>query len=200
MTTLHVVIASLHVVLGHFGSSLIYRARFGRSPLVVYRAGPSTHTWWSRLAGVCAVVWGVAFVASVYSPPWSASVAGRALFDAPSALAWGLALGGLALMVWSQIAMGSAFRIGQDDRDAPSELRRSGPHARCRNPIYVGSWVAIVGMTLWHPSIVLVVTALATAVAMHNLVLAEERFLLARFGAAFTTYCKTTPRYGIRLR
>ena len=37
-------------------------------------------------------------------------------------------------------------------------------------------------------------------VAMHALVLAEERFLHARFGPAFVAYARVTPRYGVRLR
>ncbi|MEO8704416.1 MAG: isoprenylcysteine carboxylmethyltransferase family protein [Kofleriaceae bacterium] len=192
-------IASLHAVLGHAGSSLVYRARFGRSPLVVYRAGASPHRTASRIAGALAVAWGIAFVLSVYWPAWIESPAGRALVAIPSPIAWGIAIAGLALMLWSQLAMGRAFRIGQDDRDAPGELRRSGPHARCRNPIYVGSWLALAGMTAWHPSITLVVLCGAIAGAMHALVLAEERFLRERFGAAFVEYCRTTPRYGVRV-
>ncbi|WP_299016020.1 hypothetical protein [uncultured Caulobacter sp.] len=46
MTSLHVAIASLHVVLGHAGSSLVYRLRFRRSPLVVYGAPASPHRTW----------------------------------------------------------------------------------------------------------------------------------------------------------
>jgi protein-S-isoprenylcysteine O-methyltransferase Ste14 len=198
VTTLHVVIASLHAVLGHFGSSIIYRARFGRSPLVVYRAGASPHRTRSRIAGLLGAAWGVAFVLSVYSSTWNAMAIARPLFAAPI-IAWSIALGGLALMLWSQIAMGVAFRIGQDDRDAPAELRRTGPHARCRNPIYVGSWLALAGMTLWHPSIVLLALCVAIGVSMHALVLAEEAFLRERFGDTFVAYCKTTPRYGVRL-
>jgi protein-S-isoprenylcysteine O-methyltransferase Ste14 len=200
VTTLHVVVASLHAVLGHAGSSLVYRARFGRSPLVVYRAGASPHRTWSRIAGMLAVAWGAALTLSVYSAWWTALPIGRALVAVPWPIAWSIAIAGLALMLWSQLAMGPAFRIGQDASDGPGELQRRGPHARCRNPIYVGSWLALAGMTAWHPSITLLACCAGIAVAMHGLVLAEEAFLHERFGAAYEAYCRATPRYGARLR
>lgn len=200
MTIANVVVASLHAVLGHAGASLVYRARYGKSPLVVYRADASPHRMRSRIAGVLGLAWGIAFVLSVYSSAWTASAVGRPLFHVPNAVAWAIALGGLGLMLASQIAMGSAFRIGQDPSDAPSLLHRSGLHARCRNPIYVGSWTALAGMTLWQPSIALVALCLAIGIAIHTLVLAEEAFLRERFGAAFDEYCRVTPRYGVRVR
>jgi protein-S-isoprenylcysteine O-methyltransferase Ste14 len=199
VTTVHVVVASLHAVLGHAGSALVYRARFGRSPLVVYRAGASPHRTRSRIAGALGVAWGVMFALSVYAPAVAGSALGCARFAVPPVLAWAIALAGLAVMLASQLAMGAAFRIGQDAGDGPAELRRHGPHARCRNPIYVGSWLALAGMTLWHPSLALVGLCLALAAAMHGLVLAEEAFLRERFGAAYAEYCRATPRYGVRL-
>jgi protein-S-isoprenylcysteine O-methyltransferase Ste14 len=200
VTTAHLVVASLHAVLGHAGAALVYRARFGTSPLVVYRAGASPHRARSRITGALAIAWAIAFVLSIYSAAWAASPMGRARIAIPPTLAWTLALGGLALMLWSQAAMGPAFRIGQDERDAPAAIHHRGPHARCRNPIYVGSWLALAGMTAWHPSLALVALCVAIGVAMHAIVLAEERFLRARFGAAFEAYCRATPRYGARLR
>jgi len=196
----HVGVASLHVVFGHLGAALTYRARFRRSPLVVYRADASPHRSWSRAAGGLAAIWGGLLIASAWSTSWATNPAGRALFVAPAALAWSIALAGLALMCAAQLSMGAAFRIGQDERDAPSALRRGGLHGRCRNPIYVGSWLALVGMTLWHPSPALLLVLATIGVVMHQLVLVEEVFLRARFGDAFDAYCAVTPRYGVRIR
>jgi len=197
VTSLHVAVASLHVVLGHAGSSLLYRARYRRSPLVVYRAQASPHRSWSRLAGALALGWGAALVATTYWAWFAATWLGRARVDVAPALAWTLALAGLALMVVAQADMGDAFRIGQDQRDGPLALREHGLHAVCRNPIYVGSWLALAGMTGWHPSVALVGACLGVGVAMHQLVRAEERFLRARFGAAFDAYCARVRRYGV---
>lgn len=197
MTSLHVAVASLHVLLGHCGSSLLYRARFGKSPLVVYRASASPHRRWSRLAGAFAIAWGAALAATTYWPAFAGSALGAARASPPQSIAWLLAGGGLALMLAAQASMGEAFRIGQDAAAAPTALRERGLHAICRNPIYVGSWLALAGMTLWHPSVVLAVTCLGAGYAMHRLVLAEEAFLAARFGARWTAYCARVRRYGV---
>jgi protein-S-isoprenylcysteine O-methyltransferase Ste14 len=197
VTSIHVAVASLHLVLGHGVSTLVYRLRFGASPLVVYRAARSPHRTWSRVAGVAAGVWAIAVIAATYSSTFVASSLGRARLAIPPAAAWTLALAGLALMLTAQVSMGSGFRVGQDPRDPPAILRTGGLHRGCRNPIYVGSWLALVGMTMWHPSIVAIGACLGAGYAMHRLVVAEEAFLRTCFGATFTDYCARVRRYGI---
>jgi protein-S-isoprenylcysteine O-methyltransferase Ste14 len=106
-----------------------------------------------------------------------------------------IAASGLALMAASQASMGAAFRVGQDEHDAPPELQRGGLHALTRNPIYVGSWTFLLGMTLWHPSALLLALCALVGLGIHGLVLAEEAFLRERFGATYAAYCAATPRY-----
>ncbi len=169
--------------------------RFRRSPLVLYRRGASPHQRITRLVSLASLAWAAALIASATSSWLRASLLGRALFTAPALASWGLAALGLALMAASQASMGSAFRVGQDERDAPPELRRGGLHALSRNPIYVGSWTYLFGMTLWHPSALLLALCALVELGIHGLVLAEEAFLRERFGAEYAAYCARTPRY-----
>jgi len=192
---LYLAFASLHVLLGHLGSALVYRLRFQASPLVLYRAARSPHRRITRLVSLASLAWAAALVASATSSAFRALPFARPLFTCPLVVSWSLAVTGLALMIASQISMGIAFRVGQDEREAPPELRRRGPHALCRNPIYLGSWTFLLGMTLWHPSAILLALSAAVGLGIHGLVLAEERFLHARFGAAFEAYRRATPRY-----
>lgn len=192
---LHLAFASLHLLVGHFGSAAVHWARFRRSPLVLYRRHDSPHQRITRLVSLASLAWAAALVASATSGWLRASLLGRALFPVPSFVSWGIAVLGLALMVASQASMGSAFRVGQDPRDAPTALRRDGLHAISRNPIYVGSWAYLFGMTLWHPSALLLALSALVGLGMHGLVLAEEAFLLERFGAEYAGYCARTPRY-----
>lgn len=192
---LHLAFASLHVLLGHFGSAAVHWIRFRRSPLVLYRGGASPHQRVTRAVSLASIGWATALIASATSSSFRASALGQALFPAPPLLAWGLALLGLALMLASQASMGQAFRVGQDEADAPPALCDSGLHARSRNPVYLGSWTALLGMTLWHPSAILLTLCTLIGLGIHGLVLAEERFLRARFGAAYEAYCQRTPRY-----
>ena len=192
---LHLTFASLHVLVGHFGAAAVHWLRFRRSPLVLYRGGSSPHQRRTRAVALASLGWAAALVASATSSAFGASALGRALFPVPPALAWGLAIGGLALMIASQASMGAAFRVGQDDRDAPPALCEDGLHAIMRNPVYLGSWTSLFGMTLWHPSALLLALCAVIGLGIHGLVLAEEAFLRERFGAAYAAYCASTPRY-----
>lgn len=192
---LHLGFASLHLVVGHFGSAAVHWIRFRRSPLVLYRRGASPHQRTTRVVSLASLGWAAALIASATSSGLRASLPGQVLFVVPPLISWSIASFGLGLMAASQASMGSAFRVGQDERDAPAELQQSGLHALTRNPIYVGSWAFLFGMTLWHPSLLLLALCALVGVGMHGLVLAEEAFLRERFGATYSAYCARTPRY-----
>lgn len=193
---LHLAFASLHVLLGHFGSAVIFRVRYGRHPLVLYQADERTpHASATRGVALASSVWATALVASAYWPPFGRSVLGRPMVDLPPLLGWIVAGLGLGLMLVGQVAMGEAFRVGQHEGDAPTALRTNGLHGWSRNPIYVGSFGALLGMTLWSPSPLLTLSLSFIGYGIHRLVLAEEPFLAARFGRAFEDYRRRTPRY-----
>jgi protein-S-isoprenylcysteine O-methyltransferase Ste14 len=192
---LHLAFASLHLIVGHLGAAAVHWIRFRRSPLVLYRRGASPHQRLTRAVSAASLGWAATLTASATSSALRASRLGRALFVVPPAAAWGIAALGLALMAASQASMGAAFRVGQDEGDAPEELRRDGLHALTRNPIYVGSWTYLLGMTLWHPSALLLSLCALVGLGIHGLVLAEESFLRGRFGATYAAYCARTPRY-----
>jgi protein-S-isoprenylcysteine O-methyltransferase Ste14 len=194
----HLGFASLHLLVGHLGAAALHWLRFGKSPLVLYRGRASRHQRVTRLVSALAAAWTGALVASALWPAFRDAL--PPLGAVPPALAWGLAAAGLLLMAAAQASMGASFRVGQDDADAPPELRSGGLHARTRNPIYVGSWLALLGMTFWWPSALLLALCGALGAGMHALVLEEERFLERTFGAAFLEYRARVPRYlpGIR--
>ena len=197
---LHLAFASLHLVVGHFGSAAVHWLRFRRSPLVLYRRHASPHQRITRVVSLASLGWAAALIASATSSGLRASLLGRALAIVPPFVSWSIAALGLALMAASQASMGSAFRVGQDERDAPAELQTSGLHAITRNPIYVGSWTFLFGMTLWHPSALLLAQCALVGLGIHGLVLAEEAFLRERFGATYAAYCALTPRYLVGAR
>jgi protein-S-isoprenylcysteine O-methyltransferase Ste14 len=191
----HLAFASLHVLVGHFGAAAVHWQRFRKNPLLLYRGRASPHQRVTRGVSILSLGWAVTLVASAVSGAFRATMAGRALFDVPAAVSWGIAVAGLALMAASQFSMGAAFRVGQDEGSAPPELEQAGLHALSRNPIYLGSWTYLFGMSLWHPSALLLGLCAFVGLGIHGLVLAEERFLRARFGAAYDAYCRRTPRY-----
>jgi len=188
--------ASLHLVAGHFLSALAYRRRFGKSPLVLYRAGPENlHRRLTRAIAVVAAIWGASLVAFALSSHFRASWPGRPLFVLHPIAGWVLAALGLVGMVGSQLAMGRAFAVGQDEQGAAPELQTAGPFRWSRNPIYLCSFLYLAGMTLWAPCALLVTACTALGALMHGLVVAEERYLSERLGDEYRAYRRRVRRY-----
>jgi protein-S-isoprenylcysteine O-methyltransferase Ste14 len=82
----------------------------------------------------------------------------------------------------------------------PEELRTRGPYHYSRNPMYVANFIYIVGLNLmgWAGSFANVVFILLTFYwigGTHWSVLREEAFLERKYGGAYLTYKKKTPRY-----
>lgn len=81
-----------------------------------------------------------------------------------------------------------------------SSLVVSGPNSRTRNPMYVGMAGLLVANALRRGSWTGVVPVVGfVAVIDRFQVAAEERALTEKFGAAYTTYCASVPRWlGVR--
>jgi protein-S-isoprenylcysteine O-methyltransferase Ste14 len=86
----------------------------------------------------------------------------------------------------------SAF-IGGRKND---EVVRAGPFSVVRNPLYVFSFIAVLGVGL-ESCMVSMLVLLAGAFVLYYpiVVLREEAFLKNKFGAAYDTYLKEVPRW-----
>lgn len=74
-----------------------------------------------------------------------------------------------------------------------------GIYARLRNPMYVGLTLVLAGLAIVLASDwTLVLTILFVPVMHFGVVLREERYLAAKFGAPYRRYLATVPRYGWR--
>jgi protein-S-isoprenylcysteine O-methyltransferase Ste14 len=66
-----------------------------------------------------------------------------------------------------------------------------------RNPMYVGGTLVLAGLSILLASDwMLVLTIVAVPVLHYGVVKREERYLTAKFGAAYEQYCKAVSRYG----
>jgi protein-S-isoprenylcysteine O-methyltransferase Ste14 len=121
-----------------------------------------------------------------YTPLWA--VVGTAL-----------AVVGIAVTMWSQIAMGASWRIGIDN-DEHTALVTTGPYRRVRNPIYTGMFVFTLGFTLVLPNVFSLV-GLVALIAITTTVVrrVEEPYLLKQHGLAFVAWKRTTGRFLPRL-
>lgn len=188
--------ASLHLVAGQLVAGLVYRARFGRSPLVLYRrrAAAGAHGRRTRWVGLATLAWAAALLASAFSPGFAASVVGTPLVSVPPLAGWIVGMLGLVGMLAAQAGMGAAFRVGLDESETPT-LVTTGLHGVSRNPIYVFSVLYLVGVSLWAPCAAVLVGLVAIAAAIHGLVLEEERFLAAALGPELEAYRRRVRRY-----
>jgi len=74
-------------------------------------------------------------------------------------------------------------------------LQRRGPYGFCRNPLYLGTIMLMLGFAFLAGSWALVILTLAVFTAVYLwVIILEERWLRAVFGEVYETYLKETPR------
>lgn len=159
------------------------------APVAAIRGSPA---WWARALS------SVGFVLAIAAP--LADLAGFpriAVLDQPPVMVLGVLLYGLglALTVWSQLAMGEAWR-GDVDPSAVTRLVTDGPFRVVRNPIMSGIALTWVGVALLVPNLLaaaMVVLVLASLEIQVRTV--EEPYLLATHGAAYREYAARTGRF-----
>ncbi len=76
-------------------------------------------------------------------------------------------------------------------------LTTTGVYAYVRNPMYVGLELLVAGIGIALASDWTLVMLVAVALTMHfGVIKREERYLAAKFGAAYEQYCEAVSRYG----
>ena len=111
------------------------------------------------------------------------------------------------LLAWGymQYRLIGRYRIrhggGGPGMDTPPErLVTTGPYAWCRNPMYFGHLVFLVGLTLALQSVFAALITAATAMWFHSRVQRDETRLQALFGQPYQQYSARVRRWLPRLR
>jgi len=147
---------------------------------------------WERLAHAQVLrrrALGVLGALAALALPWVGSAWPEAGW-ANQGLEWaGLVLMALALLGRCACMLYLGGRKGAD-------LVAEGPYSVCRNPLYVFSILAVLGIGLQTGSLTVgLVLALAAWAVFRWIVGEEERMLRASFGAPFEAYCARVPRF-----
>lgn len=95
---------------------------------------------------------------------------------------------GAALVSTFDLGWGPAFGKGQG-------LKTSGWFRWSRNPIYIVSWIGMVGWGLFAMSGLVSMALVLWAIVYLNLVFLEERWLLATYGEEYAEYMNVVPRF-----
>ncbi|MGZ5436980.1 MAG: methyltransferase family protein [Pyrinomonadaceae bacterium] len=118
------------------------------------------------------------------------------LCDAPAARIAGVVLVSVGLIIFALafFNFGDSWRMGIDRKGA-GRLVTKGIFTITRNPIYVFFGLWFIGTFLINGTMIFLVFAVLAIAVLHWQILREEEFLKKRYGEAYETYRKTTPRY-----
>jgi protein-S-isoprenylcysteine O-methyltransferase Ste14 len=87
-------------------------------------------------------------------------------------------------------------RGGKDKKVYASRLVTEGIFNHCRNPLYIGNILKLVGIGILSNSLLYVVLFIPVFLFIFQaIVLAEENFLSSKFGPEFDAYCQRTKRW-----
>lgn len=109
---------------------------------------------------------------------------------------------GVAGMTLRGITVGLAYikRGGLNRQVYADKLVQGGMFAHCRNPLYVGNLLGILGLGLISNSQLFIFIAMPFFVFSYlAIVAAEEQFLRNKFGAEFEDYCRRVGRFTLNL-
>jgi protein-S-isoprenylcysteine O-methyltransferase Ste14 len=105
-----------------------------------------------------------------------------------------VALAGQLLRV-ATIGLDYIVRGGKNRQVYAEELVTGGLFSHCRNPLYVGNYLILLGVGIASCSAVFVFVVLPLmAVAYWTIIAAEENFLRNKFGDVFDAYCARVSR------
>jgi protein-S-isoprenylcysteine O-methyltransferase Ste14 len=122
-------------------------------------------------------------------------LAGSAINDLLDAIGGAVVATGLAIRL-TVLATSGVRRSGVHRRIVAAILYEEGPYGWCRNPLYVGNALVLIGLAMIFDSRWMVFVALPIALlAIASLVAAEERELLRAHGERYRQYCARVPRF-----
>jgi protein-S-isoprenylcysteine O-methyltransferase Ste14 len=94
------------------------------------------------------------------------------------------------------IGLAYIVRGGKDKKPYAEGLVTEGIFRHCRNPLYVGNILMLLGIGILANSLVYVAIVIPVFLFIYQaIVLAEENFLAGKFGAGFKAYCKDVNRW-----
>ena len=114
---------------------------------------------------------------------------------------WPLVIG-LFVTVLGQAIRGATIglayivRGGKDKKVYAEHLVSTGIFSHCRNPLYVGNILMLLGVGILANSLIYVAIIMPLFFFIYQvIVLAEENFLRGKFGADFNAYCSKVNRW-----
>ena len=101
---------------------------------------------------------------------------------------------GVSIFMIAMISMKTSWRVGID-KNTKTKLVTYGIYNYSRNPAFVGFDLMFIGLFLIYPNILTSIVLILNIIAIHRLILQEEKHLKNLFGTEYIAYKEKTPRY-----
>lgn len=112
----------------------------------------------------------------------------------------GLVLAGQVLRAVT-VGLEYIVRGGRGGKVYADDLVTGGMFNHCRNPLYVGNYLGILGAVVASNSLIAMsVGGVFFLIAYLAITFAEENFLRGKFGAVYDAYCADVPRFAPKLK
>ena len=99
------------------------------------------------------------------------------------------------------IGLAYIVRGGKEGKPYAEGLVTEGIFSHCRNPLYVGNILMLLGVGILANSLLYVAIMIPVFLFIYQaIVLAEENFLRGKFGVGFDAYCKNVNRWWPNLK
>ncbi|WNS42576.1 isoprenylcysteine carboxylmethyltransferase family protein [Paenibacillus sp. MMS20-IR301] len=144
---------------------------------------------------IATFIWGGAWLFLSLAESFIVGIVGRH-FNEPlvNFIGAGIVSLGCAVFILAMKAMRTSWRVGIDKSTATKLITR-GIYKVSRNAAFVGFDLMFAGLYLMYPSFLTLIIAVFNILAIHLLILQEEKHLRETFGKAYSDYCRKTPRY-----
>jgi protein-S-isoprenylcysteine O-methyltransferase Ste14 len=104
-----------------------------------------------------------------------------------------LAMLGAGLRIWGTAYLGRSVVF--DKAMQAGEVVATGPYRRVRNPLYLGSMLTALAVSILMPASGALFVVAVLSIFVVRLVLGEEAFLQDKVGDAYVEYCRKVPRW-----
>ncbi|MBL7697563.1 MAG: isoprenylcysteine carboxylmethyltransferase family protein [Chitinophagaceae bacterium] len=130
------------------------------------------------------------------SPPlFTGNVFGPGFYKYPIILGLLITVSG-QLIRGATIGLAYIIRGGKEGKVYAEQLVTTGIFSHCRNPLYVGNVLMLLGVGVLSNSLIYVAVVMPVFLLIYQaIVLAEENFLRNKFGQAFNDYCSRVNRW-----
>lgn len=99
------------------------------------------------------------------------------------------------------IGLAYIIRGGRNRRVYAEDLVTSGIFSHCRNPLYTGNILVVIGLAIVANSFAFYIIGIPAFIFMYYAIIrAEETFLEEKFGPQYVEYCRTANRFIPRLK